>query len=128
MPITILIDDASVVGFDAEAIAGLEEEIREHAKLVITEAYGIERRETAPHGQPDVKKGMVRAAAAVLRYGGIPKPKTWIRILRIISAILALAVGILYDPTALQAGGYMLLFVGTIAATVISVTISTLKE
>lgn len=128
MPIMIEITDNKIVGFDNDAKAALEAAVKQHADLLIKEAYGIERRETPPHGQPEVKKGMVNAATAVLRYGSVAKTTTWIRIVRIISAVLALAVGIMYDPIALQEGQYMLIFVLAIAATIILVTISTLKE
>ena len=50
------------------------------------------------------------------------------KVLRVVAAVLALVVGIMYDKTRLQDGVYMSLFILLIAATIITVTISTLKE
>ncbi|MGJ8698242.1 MAG: hypothetical protein ACSHYF_18115 [Verrucomicrobiaceae bacterium] len=101
----------------------------EYATDLIEEANRIETGRNSAGGTPEVTRGMVNDAKVLLRRGlGVPKKSMGVKILRVIAAVLSLAVGIMYDETKLQSGGYMALFVLVVAAAILTVTISTIKE
>lgn len=129
MPVDIQIPDDDLKGFSAEAQEYLKGATAEYATDLIEEANRIEIGRNSAGGTPEVTRGMVHDAKVLLRRGlGVPKKSMGVKIIRVIAAVLSLAVGILYDETNLQSGGYMALFVIVVAAAILTVTISTIKE
>jgi len=129
MPIEIQIQDKDVSGFNLQAKAKLEESVNEFVSDLIEEANRIESGRNSTSGSPEITSSMVNDARVLIRRGlAQPKKGMGLKILRISSAVLSLAVGIMYDSTKLQDRGYMLLFILVIAAAILSVTIATIKE
>ncbi|MBK9515094.1 MAG: hypothetical protein IPO05_16035 [Flavobacteriales bacterium] len=129
MPLNLQIPDQDLTGFSGNAKDRLSEVTLKYASDVIEEANRIEAGRKATQGTPEVTRSMVDDAQEVLRRGLRPHhSNTWMKVLRVVAAVLALVVGIMYDKTRLQDGVYMSLFILLIAATIITVTISTLKE
>ena len=129
MPVDIQIVDDDLKGFSGEARDHLKKATAEYATDLIEEANRIEAGRNSTGGPPEVTRGMVNDAKVLLRRGlGAPKKSWGLRILRVIAAVLSLGVGVMYDETKLQSGGYMLLFILAIAAAILTVTISTIKE
>ncbi|KAF5028964.1 hypothetical protein DSECCO2_653520 [anaerobic digester metagenome] len=129
MPIDIQIQNESVNGFNAQAKIKLEESVNEFISDLIEEANRIESGRNTTSGSPEITSSMVNDARVLIRRGlAQPKKGLRIKILRIFSSVLSLAVGIMYDSTKLQNSGYMLFFIIVIAAAILSVTIATIKE
>lgn len=129
MPLEIQIPDDDLKGFSDEARDHVKAATVEYVTDLIEEANRIEAGRNSTGGPPEVTRGMVHDAGVLLRRGlGTPRKSWGLRILRVISAVLSLFVGIMYDAEKLQSGGYMLMFILAVAATILAVTISTLKE
>lgn len=129
MSLDIQIPDDDLKGFSGEARDHLKKATGEYATDLIEEANRIEAGRNSTGGPPEVTRGMVNDAKVLLRRGlGVPKKSWGMRILRVVAAVLSLCVGIMYDETKLQSGGYMLLFILAVTVAILSVTISTLKE
>jgi hypothetical protein len=129
MPLDIRIPDDDLTGFSDQAKERLKEATSEYVTDLIEEANRIEAGRNPTSGPPEVTRGMVNDAKVLLRRGlGAPKKSWGPRILRVFAAVLSLCVGIMYDETKLQSGGYMLLFILAVTAAILAVTISTLKE
>lgn len=129
MALDIQIPENDLNGFSDEARDHLKKATADYATDLIEEANRIETGRNSTGGSPEVTRGMVDDAKVLLRRGlGAPKKSMGIRILRVIAAVLSLGVGIMYDKTSLQNGGYMLLFILVFASAILTVTISTLKE
>lgn len=129
MPIAIHIQDQDVSGFNTQAKIKLEESVNEFVSDLIEEANRIESGRNSTSGDPEITSSMVNDARVLIRRGlAQPKKGMGIKILRISSAVLSLAVGMMYDSTKLQDSGYMLLFILVIAAAILSVTVATIKE
>lgn len=129
MSLNIEISDSDLSGFNSASKDQLEKATIEFISNLVDEANRIESGRNTTSGPPEITSSMVNDAKVLLQRGlAIPKRKLGIRILRVFSAILSLVVGAMYDETKLQNEGYMLLFVFLIAITILSVTISTIKE
>jgi len=129
MPIDIQIPDDDLIGFSDQAQANLKDAITEYSSELIEEANRLEAGRNPTSGTPEVTRGMVNDAKVFLRRGlGSPKKNWGVRILRILAAVLSLVVGFMYDETKLLDSVYMLFFILIVAATILAVTISTLKE
>ncbi len=129
MPIEINIPDSDISGFNDKAQDKLKSATTEFIADIIEESNRIESGRNTTQGSPEITSSMVNDAKVLIRRGlAIPKKNRRLRILRIAVAVLSLLVGIMYDKAKLQSGGYMLFFVLLIAATILCVTISTLKE
>lgn len=129
MPIDIQISDSDLNGFSDQAKATLKEAILEYSSQMIEEANRLEAGRNSTNGPPEVTRGMVSDAKIFLQRGmGSPKRNLGLKMLRIIAAVLSLAVGFMYNDTKLQNSEYLLIFIIVIAVTIFVVTISTLKE
>ena len=129
MPEEIRIPEDSLAGFSQQARKRLREATAEYATDLIEEANRIEAGRNSTNGSPEVTRGMIDDARILLRRGlGAPKKGRGIKILRVSAAVLPLFVGILYDRSELQNGSYMLLFILALAAAIVVVTISVLRE
>ena len=126
---TVEIPDDDLAGFSAQAKKHLQDALRAYGSDLIDEANRVEAGHRPAKGDPEVTGAMVDNAKVVV-LGGLrsPKQSVWLRILRVLAAVLSLVVGIMYDPAKLQDGGYMLLFVVAIAVTILLVTLSAIKE
>lgn len=129
MAIDLNQNDGDLAGYSEQAKRQLAEEVRNYKSDLVDEASRIEAARGATDGHPEVTAGMVEEAAILLRRGlGPPKPRWGQKVLRVISAVLSLGVGIMYDGDNLQNSLYMLGFIILVAAAILSVTIATLKE
>lgn len=129
MPIEIKIGDGDMTGFSAPAKEGLRKAVDDYASSLIAEANRIEAGRNTGNGPPEITHGMVNDAVIVQRQGlGSPQKKFSSKVLRAISAILALIVGIMYDAQSLQQEWYLLIFVTLIAGAILTLTISILRE
>lgn len=129
MPINISIPDNDLVGFSDQAQDSLKEAIEEYSSDLIEETNRLEAGRNPTKGVPEVTRGMVTDARIFLKRGlGSPKKGWGVKILRVASAVLSLVVGIMYNETKLQDSAYLLIFILIVAATILSVTISTIKE
>ncbi len=129
MPVDIQIPDDDLRGFSPDACEHLRKAASEYATNLIEEANRIEAGRNSTGGNPEVTRGMVNDATILLRRGlGAPKKSLGLKILRIAAAVLALVAGLMYDESKLQDSGYMVFFILVVAAAILTVTISTLKE
>ena len=129
MSLEIQIPENDLTGFREQAHARLKEATTKFATDLIEEANRIETGRNSTSGPPEVTRGMVNDAEVLLRRGLSAPKKSWIsKIFRVIAAVLSLGVGIMYDGTALQDSGYLLLFILLVAAAIFAVTMSTLRE
>jgi hypothetical protein len=125
----IEIPDDDIKGFNHESQAKLQETTKEFVSDMIAEANRIESGSNSTSDGPQITSSMVDSAYVLIRRGlSKPKRRFGLTLLRILSAILPLAVGVMYNTTKLQSGSYMLLFVLVVTATILCVTISTIKE
>lgn len=125
----IEISDSSLKGFNDQAKAKLSEATFEFVEDLIEESNRLESSRNTTGNDPEITSSMVNDAQVLIRRGLTqPKKGLGLKILRIVAAVLSLLVGILYDSTKLQSGGYMLIFIVVITAAILTVTISTIKE
>ncbi|MDD5759591.1 MAG: hypothetical protein PHI06_10990 [Desulfobulbaceae bacterium] len=125
----IQIPEDSLNGFNDKAKEKLSEAATEFVGDLIEESNRIESSRNTTGNDPEITSSMVNDARVLIRRGlSQPKKGIGLKILRIASAILSLLVGVLYDSAKLQSGGYMLIFIGVITASILTVTISTIKE
>lgn len=125
----ISIDDKTLAGFNDPAKVELTKAATEFIEDLVKESNRIEATRNPSSGNPQVTSGMVTDAAVLVRRGlAQPKKKIGIKLLRIIAAVLSLAVGFTYDAAKLQDKTYMLIFVVTVAVAILAVTISTIME
>jgi len=129
MTVEITIVDADLLGFSDPAKGHLKVAVSRYAVDLIRETNRVESDRNRSGGQPEITQGMVDDADTVMRRGvRSVRTNIWIKVLRIVSAVAALLVGVMYDQERMQDGLYLLAFVAVIAVTIITVTISTLKE
>lgn len=125
----IEISDGSLKGFNDQAKAKLSEAAVEFVEDLIEESNRLESSRNTTGNDPEITSSMVNDAQVFIRRGLTqPKKGLGLKILRIAAAVLSLLVGVLYDSTKLQSGGYMLIFIVVITAAILTVTISTIKE
>ena len=123
------IEDRNLLGFNQPAKDELTKSATDFIDELIKESNRIESSRNPSSGNPQITSGMVTDATVFVRRGLIqPKKKIRVKVLRVISAIVSLLVGIIYDATKLQDKTYMLIFIVVVAITIISVTISTIME
>ncbi|ENJ6308877.1 MULTISPECIES: hypothetical protein [Citrobacter] len=123
------IEDRNLLGFNQPAKDELKKSATDFIDELIKESNRIESSRNPSSGNPQITSGMVTDATVFVRRGLIqPKKKIRVKVLRVISAIVSLLVGIIYDATKLQDKTYMLIFIVVVAITIISVTISTIME
>lgn len=123
------IDESSLSGFNNPAKAELKKTMLKFADDLLEESFRIEAAHNSASGDPQVTSSMVADAAILLRRGlAQPKKKLWNKVLRVVAAVLSLAVGFTYDAAKLQDKTYMLVFVIVVALAIIAVTISTMTE
>ena len=129
MPVDVVVSDSELVGFSEHAKSHLKVAMTRYAGELIAEANRVESDRNRTNGTPEITQGMVDDADIVMRRG-IRGAKTsiWIKVLRIVSAVLALAVGVMYNQNQMQNGIYLLVFIITVAAAILALTISTLRE
>lgn len=129
MPIDIRIDDSEINGFNNQAQTVLKTYIESFSNDLITEANRIESGINTTSSTPEITSSMVNDANIFMRRGLIqPKKNVWVKVLKIGSSVLSLAVGIMYNPTKLQDSFYMACFIVLLVVTILVVTISTMKE
>ena len=123
------IEDRNLLGFNQPAKDELKKSATDFIEELIKESNRIESSRNPSSGNPQITSGMVTDATVFVRRGLIqPKKKIRVKVLRVISAIVSLLVGIIYDATKLQDKTYMLIFIVVVAIAIISVTISTIME
>ena len=123
------IEDRNLLGFNQPAKDELKKSATDFIDELIKESNRIESSRNPSSGNPQITSGMVTDATVFVRRGLIqPKKKIRVKVLRVISAIVSLLVGIIYDATKLQDKTYMLIFIVVVAITIIAVTISTIME
>ena len=128
MSIDIKISDDTLSGFSDEAQTRLRDATVEYATDLIEEANRIEAGSNSTNGPPEVTGAMVNDARVVLRRGLAPKKSWGPKILQVMATVLSLAVGVMYDAVQLREGGYLLLFIFVVAAAILTVTLSILRE
>ena len=125
----IQIPDQDLKGFNEKAKEKLSQATTEFISDLIEESNRLEASRNTTGDDPQITSSMVNDARVLLRRGlSLPKKGVGIKSLRVISAVLSLFAGMLYDTTKLQDSGYMLLFIVVITAAILTVTISTIKE
>jgi hypothetical protein len=129
MPVVVEIDDSDLKGFSDQAKQRLAVATEEYATNLIEEANRIEAGRNYGRGMPEVTLSMVTDAQELLRRGLTPPRRSMAsRVLRVVAAVLPLAVGMMYDVEKLRQPAYMLFFFIVVAVTIITVTISVIKE
>ncbi len=129
MPIEIKIDDSDVDGFSKPAKKRLEEAVKEYASALILESNRIEVGRNSGSGPPEVTQGMVSDAVIVRgRALGTHQTRSSSKLVKIISAILTVAVGVMYDRTLLQKPLYLAIFIMVLGSAIVTNTISILRE
>jgi hypothetical protein len=125
----INVDDKALAGFNEPARTALTKASVEFIEDLVKEANRIEATHNPSSGNPQVTSAMVVDASVLIRRGlARPKRKIGVKLLRIVAAVLSMAVGFTYDATKLQDKTYMLVFVVVVAFAIIAVTISTILE
>lgn len=125
----INIRDEDLEGFNTLAKSKLKEETQSFVSDLIEEANRLESKSNSSGSGPEITSSNVNDAAILIRKGLSERKKDWkSKVVRIIAALLPLVVGAMYDSTKLQGGGYMLVFVVIVAAAILMVTISTIRE
>lgn len=123
------IDDTTLAGFNDPAKTALAKAATEFLEDLVKEANRIEATHNTSSGNPQVTSSMVSDAGVLIRRGlARPKKKIGAKLVRIIAAVLSMAVGFTYDATKLQDKTYMLVFVVVVALAILAVTISTIME
>ena len=129
MSVEVRIPDDGLTGFSEQAQKLLKEATAEYATDLIEEANRIEAGRNSTSGPPEVTRGMVDDARVLLRRGlGVPRRGWGSKVLRVLAAVLSLGVGVSYSKSGLQNSGYPLSFILLVAAAILAVTISTLRE
>ncbi|MCD2165679.1 hypothetical protein [Comamonas koreensis] len=123
------VEDKKLVGFNDPARHALTKSIGEFIDDLVKEANRIEATHNPSSGAPQITSSMVGDAAVLIRRGlARPKRKIGAKVLRIVAAVLSMAVGFSYDAAKLQDKTYMLIFVVVVALAILAVTISTIME
>jgi len=129
MAIEIKIPASDLTGFSDPARARLTTAAEEYVVSLIEEANRIEAGRKTGNGPLEITHGMVSDAVIVQRQGlGNSKKSALSKILRVVSAALSLAAGIMFDPQLLQNQTYLVVFVLIIAAAILTMTISIMRE
>lgn len=125
----IQISEVDLKGFNDRAKEKLSEAATAFIGDLIEESNRLESSRNTTGDEPEITSSMVNDAQILIRRG-LAKPRKGfgLKVLRVAAAVLSLLVGVLYDTTKLQSGGYMLLFIGVITAAILTVTISIIKE
>lgn len=128
MPVQVTIEDADLAGFSDAAKARLSDAAHEYVGSIIEEANRIEVSRNS-HGPSEITHGMVTDAVIVNRRGlGIRQTNGLSKVLRIVSAVSCLIVGVMYDVSDLQDKVYLASFIVLIAVAILTMTVSILKE
>jgi uncharacterized membrane protein YcjF (UPF0283 family) len=125
----INVDDKTVIGFNDPAKAELRKAANDFIEDLIKESNRIEATRNHASGNPQVTSSMVTDAAVLVRRGlAQPKKRLGGKVVRILAAVLSLAVGFTYDAVKLQDKTYMLVFVVVVALAILAATISIIME
>lgn len=125
----ISVDDKALTGFNDPAKAELTKAANDFIEDLVKESNRIEATRNPAPGNPQVTSSMVTDAAVLVRRGlAQPKKKLSGKIVRILAAVLSLAVGFSYDAAKLQDKTYMLVFVVIVALAILAATISIIME
>jgi hypothetical protein len=123
------IQDSDLKGFNAQARDKLAAVADTFVADLIAESNRVEATSKTTSGDAEITSSMVNDADVLLRRGLMrPKKRLAPRILRVVSAVLSLCVGIFYDAHKLQNSAYMFMFIAVITAAILCVTISTIQE
>ncbi|HHX8351848.1 hypothetical protein R7P67_16160 [Vibrio sp. Vb0937] len=125
----IEIDDDDLEGFNDNAKNKLRETTEKYVSDLIEEAHRLESKTNSVGGTPEVTSSNV-SDANILITKGLSQKKAGIgsKAVRIVAALLPLAVGAMYDSAKLQDGTYMFMFIGVVTLSIIAVTVSILTE
>ena len=125
----ISVDEKALTGFNDPAKVELTKAANDFIEDLVKESNRIEATRNPASGNPQVTSSMVTDAAVLVRRGlAQPKKKLGGKIVRILSAVLSLAVGFTYDAAKLQDKTYMLVFVVVVALAILAATISIIME
>jgi hypothetical protein len=125
----ISVDDKALTGFNDPAKAELTKAANDFIEDLVKESNRIEATRNPASGNPQVTSSMVTDAAVLVRRGlAQPKKKLGGKIVRVLAAVLSLAVGFTYDAAKLQDKTYMLAFVVVVALAILAATISIIME
>lgn len=125
----ISVEDKTLAGFNDPAKTELEKAARDFIEALVKESNRIEATRNPSSGNPQVTSSMVTDAAVLIRRGlARPERKWGAKTMRILAAVLSLAVGFSYDATKLQDKTYMLVFVVVVALAILATTISIIME
>lgn len=125
----IKIDENELVGFNEPAKKKLIEVTFDFAIKVIEEANRLESKINSSGGQPEITSSNVSDANTLVSKGLTKVKNNWKKnILKIFASLLPLFVGMMYNTNKLQESSYLLLFIGLIAITIVTVTVSIIWE
>lgn len=130
MTVDIQVTDDALAGFNQQAQNRLKEALESYSSDLVSEANRIEAGRRSSEGPPEITSTMVEEAE-ILVLRGLAQPKRRIGsvILRVVAAALALGTGVMVDKEALQeSGGYLFLFILAITATILTTTISIVRD
>lgn len=123
------VEDKKLAGFNDPARNAFTKSVGDFIDDLVKEANRIEATHNHSSGAPQITSSMVSDAAVLIRRGlARPKGNIGAKVLRIVAAVLSLAVGFTYDAAKLQDKTYMLIFVVVVALAILAVTISTIME
>lgn len=123
------VPDEDLNGFSQNARDQLQHVTNEYVTDVIEEANRLEATRSNSGKPPEVTSSMVDDANVLVRRGLIQSKGNYkLKILRISAAILSILAGILFDFGEFQNPVYMVVYLVVIAAAILTVTFSVIKE
>jgi len=129
-PIIISVTEQAVDGFNYEARNQLKRDTDKFVTDLIKEAHRLEENIHTTEKKPEITSSIISNANFWLRNNlSKPKPRPSYRILKVISNILWLIVGILFQTEKLQKEtNFFIFFIFLLAFAIILSTISVLNE
>jgi hypothetical protein len=129
MTIEIIVDEKDLKGFSPPACELLKESAEKYIAALIREANRIEAGRNSTSGPPEITKPMVHSAVVAQENGlGQPKRSMFSKFVNVAAAVLSMVVGFMYDAETLKDQTHLLIFIGVIALTVITITISVFRD
>lgn len=129
MPVTVAISDANLSGLSDPARQEVKATLESFATDLISEANRLEAATRSSSAAPDVNAQMVRDASTFVRRGMTAKsPSAWTKISRVMAALLALILGVVWDKDSLQSSTYLVGFGALLVVTLVITTFVAIKD
>ena len=129
MPLTIIIPDINLQGFNDQAKNELKKNIEGFSDDLIAESNRIEASHNTTSNGPEITSSIVADAQVIIRHK-ISKPKKDIGrvVLKVAASVSSLAAGIMYQKEKMQETAYLVGYIIVIAIAIVLTTITIIKE